>query len=114
MIINCSGCGQRYRIDASQLKGKGIKFTCKVCHKKNKMVRLAENEPKNPSNITNYRKPSIPEKKSNSIEIETRPQSEDLFTEESESIDSQFGSELTESTNAPITFPSIKEKWGVS
>ena len=109
MIINCSGCGQRYRIDASQLKGKGIKFTCKVCHKKNKMVRLAENEPKNPSNITNYRKPSIPEKKSNSIEIETRPQSEDLFTEESESIDSQFGSELTESTNTPITFPSIKE-----
>ena len=109
MFINCSGCGQRYRIDDSRLKGKGIKFTCKVCHKKNKMVRLVDNELKRPSNITKNRKESIQKRKSNSIEIETRPRSEDLLTEESESIDSLFRSELAEPDNTPITFPSINE-----
>jgi methyl-accepting chemotaxis protein len=109
MFINCSGCGQRYRIDASQLKGKGIRFTCKVCHKKNKMVRLVDDELKRPSNITKNKKESIQKRKSNSIEIETRPKSEDLLTEESESIDSLFRSELTEPANTPITFPSINE-----
>ena len=68
MIIHCSGCGKQYQIDASLVKGKGIKFNCKVCHQENKMIRIANNELRHFSNIAKTFPHSIQKINHNSTE----------------------------------------------
>lgn len=46
MIINCSGCGKRYRIDSERIKSKAFTFKCKACYKVNRIEKVnpAENQ----------------------------------------------------------------------
>jgi methyl-accepting chemotaxis protein len=105
MIIDCSSCGKQYRIDASRLKGNVIKFTCKICHNKNEMVRVSENVLKHRSTIHQYKDQFSQKEKSNLIKPDTMTESKGFFPKTGYG-DSKLESESTRPANTPLTFPS--------
>jgi HAMP domain-containing protein len=74
MIINCSGCGKRYRVNASMPQGIEIKIICNTCRKENKVVCPADNEVKHSSNINEASHPLIPNTDYNASKIEKKPE----------------------------------------